>query len=57
MNNKIAIILIVDDLAKNLHALQETLAPLDVEIHTALSGNEALLKMTQQEYAVVLLDV
>ena len=50
-------ILIVDDLPQNILALEQTLGPLDIEIHTALSGNDALTKMTQHEFAVILLDV
>ncbi len=57
MQEKNAKILIVDDLNENLHAMQVTLAPLQVEIHTATSGNEALAMMLKHEYAVVLLDV
>lgn len=51
-------ILLIDDRAENLHAMRVTLNPLDnVEIHTALSGNEGLNMMLDHEYAVVLLDV
>lgn len=57
MQEKIAKILVVDDLTENLHAMRVTLEPLEVEIDTASSGNEALSLMTQNEYAVVLLDV
>lgn len=57
MQNKNAKILIVDDLTENLIATKVTLAPLEVEIHTANSGNEALTMMLKHEYAVVLLDV
>jgi len=56
MNTK-AKILLVDDLEENLHAMRVTLAPLDGEIMTARSGNQALALMVQHEFAVVLLDV
>jgi signal transduction histidine kinase len=57
MDNKKAKVLIVDDLRENLYAMKVTLSPLDAEIHTASSGNEALSMMIKQEYAVILLDV
>ena len=51
-------ILIVDDRSENLHAMKVTLQPLeDVEIYTAMSGNEGLALMTEHEFAVVLMDV
>ena len=57
MPDKKAKILIVDDLTENLVAMKVTLAPLEVEMHMATSGNEALAMMLMNEYAVVLLDV
>ena len=57
MPEKHAKILVVDDLPENLHAMQVTLTPLEIEIHTASSGNEALAMMIMHEYAVILLDV
>lgn len=50
-------ILLVDDLAQNLTALEAILSDLDVEIHTATNGNDALAEMLRHSYAVVLLDV
>lgn len=51
-------ILIVDDRPENLRAMKVTLAPLEeVEIHTALTGNDALSLMLEHEFAVVLMDV
>ncbi|MBF0339725.1 MAG: response regulator [Magnetococcales bacterium] len=49
-------ILIVDDLDNNLTATAGLLADLDAEMVLARNGREALLQMTRQEFAVVLLD-
>ncbi|MEO5345772.1 MAG: response regulator [Magnetococcus sp. YQC-9] len=49
-------ILIVDDLDNNLTATAGLLADLDAEMILARNGREALLQMTKQEFAVVLLD-
>jgi signal transduction histidine kinase len=57
LSTKRAKILIVDDLPENLHAMKVTLAPLEVEMYTARSGNEALEMMLKYEFAVVLMDV
>jgi signal transduction histidine kinase len=50
-------ILVVDDVHANLLAMEVALEPLSQRIVTATSGNEALSKILQQEFAVVLLDV
>jgi hypothetical protein len=50
-------ILIVDDRPANLMALAETLAPLGQNVVKAISGEEALKHLLQQEFAVILLDV
>ncbi len=50
-------ILIVDDRPANLLALRATLGELDQNLITAGSGVEALKRLLEREYAVVLLDV
>lgn len=50
-------ILIVDDRKENLIALDALLQSLNVEILQANSGNEALAKVLDHEFALVLLDV
>jgi CheY-like chemotaxis protein len=50
-------ILIVDDMAENLIALEAVLGPLDQQVVTARSGEDALKAMLRQDFAVVLLDV
>ena len=50
-------ILLVDDLEQNIYALQEVLKTVNIQVDTAFSGNEALLLMTENVYAAVLLDV
>lgn len=50
-------ILLVDDEPKNLLTLQRVLAPLEENLVTALSGKEALKKILQESFAVILLDV
>lgn len=50
-------ILIVDDMAENLIALEAVLGPLDQRVVTARSGEDALKAMLRQDFAVVLLDV
>ena len=57
MTDIVAKILIVDDRSPNLLAMQKTLELPDIEIYTAASGNDALVQMTQHEFAVILLDV
>lgn len=50
-------ILVVDDKAENLVALEELLRRADREVFKATSGNDALRLMLRHDFAVVLLDV
>jgi PAS domain S-box-containing protein len=50
-------ILLVDDRPENLLSLEELLSHQGYELTKASSGNEALLLMLRQEFALVLLDV
>src|SRR5262245_61500474 len=50
-------ILIVDDLPEKLLVLGSVLSELDETIVVARSAEEALLKVLQNEFAVILLDV
>ncbi|MGZ3722782.1 MAG: response regulator, partial [Bdellovibrionales bacterium] len=50
-------ILLVDDLKKNLLALEGVLKRDDLEIFTARSGTEALEIMILHEFAIALIDV
>lgn len=50
-------VLCVDDLPSNLLALEATLNDLNLEIVKARSGNEALLCLLKEEYALILMDV
>lgn len=50
-------VLVVDDVPANLIAMKATLKGLDITIATATSGNDALRKMLEDAYALVLLDV
>jgi PAS domain S-box-containing protein len=50
-------VLVVDDQPKNLVALKAVLKPLDLNVVTAGSGEEALRLLLDEEYAVILLDV
>lgn len=50
-------ILIVDDLRDNVLVYQAILEPLEQNIVTARSGEDALRQLLQQEFAVILLDV
>src|SRR5271169_6137976 len=52
-----ASILLVDDRAANLLALEAILDSLDQHLVRATSGEEALEKLQQQEFAVILMDV
>jgi CheY-like chemotaxis protein len=49
-------ILVVDDLDTNLTVARGLLAPYQMEIHTALSGKEALELVHERRYDVVLMD-
>ena len=50
-------VLIVDDTAPNLVALEVVLEDMPCELVTASSGTQALNKLLKQEFALVLLDV
>ncbi|MBV9283816.1 MAG: response regulator, partial [Acidimicrobiia bacterium] len=50
-------ILLVDDKEENLVALDAALRPLDQELVTARSGEEALRCLLNDDFAVILLDV
>ncbi|MBF0288837.1 MAG: response regulator [SAR324 cluster bacterium] len=50
-------ILIVDDKAENLFALQQILGSLKIEIIEASNGNEALTALLYHSFALVILDV
>ena len=50
-------VLIVDDNVRNLMALEATLQELNVRIDRATSGEDALRRLLEREYAVILLDV
>ncbi|MBN1907836.1 MAG: diguanylate cyclase [Deltaproteobacteria bacterium] len=50
-------ILIVDDLPTNLTVLEALLKELDINIVKVLSGSEALSRMIEDDFALVLLDV
>src|SRR4051812_34478391 len=50
-------ILVVDDLPEKILVLESVLEDLGQNIVTALSGEEALKRVLEQEFAVILLDV
>jgi len=50
-------ILVVDDYAPNLAAMSALLEPIGREVTTARSGEEALRRLADREFAVVVLDV
>jgi len=50
-------VLIVDDRPENLFALEKVLQPLDLNLIKANSGNEALSKMLDHNFSLVLMDV
>ena len=50
-------VLLVDDRAENLLALEAVLAPLDARLIRAASGEEALRALLEQDVAAILLDV
>ncbi len=57
-NNKRPKILVIDDIAANLTAIEILLKPLDADIVTATSGNEGLaVALKYNDIALVLLDV
>jgi PAS domain S-box-containing protein len=50
-------ILVVDDQADSLIALETVLAPLGREVVTAASGEEALKRLLERDFAVIVMDV
>lgn len=50
-------LLLVDDKQENLFTLKRILASVGGDLHTAMSGQEALSLMLEHDYALVLLDV
>jgi two-component system, sensor histidine kinase len=50
-------ILVIDDVAANLIAMEVALAPLKREIVTASSGDRALARLLERDFSLVLLDV
>src|SRR5579872_5313827 len=50
-------ILIVDDRPANLIALEAVLDPLGQRVVRAMSGEEALQRLSQEDYAVILMDI
>jgi diguanylate cyclase (GGDEF)-like protein len=50
-------ILIVDDLPENLLVIESILAKVDAQLVTAASGHEALMKILQIPFSLILLDV
>jgi PAS domain S-box-containing protein len=50
-------VLLVDDRTENLVALEAVLAPLNCRLVTAQSGSEALKRLLDDDFAVILLDV
>lgn len=50
-------ILIVDDKAENIFSLKALLESKQFEVDTALSGEEALIKVLKNDYALIILDV
>jgi PAS domain S-box-containing protein len=55
--SNVAHILVVDDHRENVLALEATLSRSDYHVVGALSGEEALCKVLQYDFAVILLDV
>jgi signal transduction histidine kinase/CheY-like chemotaxis protein/HPt (histidine-containing phosphotransfer) domain-containing protein len=49
-------ILIVDDISSNLRVAKELMAPYKMEIHTCLSGAEAIKLVQQNRYDIVFMD-
>jgi signal transduction histidine kinase len=56
-NEIVPSVLLVDDRPENLMALEAILKPLGVRLVKARSGEEALLSLLRQTFAVILLDV
>lgn len=57
MKNNTPAILLVDDIQENLILLQHIIQPLDIEVISASSGNEALRKVENTELFLALVDV
>ncbi len=57
MTGEIVRVLIVDDRPENLLALESILEGMPLNIHKALSGNEALGLLLSNDFALVLMDV
>ena len=49
-------VLVVDDNDMNLEVAKGELLPYDIEVHTAISGAEALVLFAQQRYDIVFID-
>ncbi|MDQ3698695.1 MAG: ATP-binding protein [Gemmatimonadota bacterium] len=56
-SNEAADILLVDDRAENLIALEAILEPLGQRLDRAMSGEEALRRLLAKDYALIVLDV
>jgi len=50
-------ILVVDDLERNLDVMKKIFEEMELEIDTAISGNDALKMLLKEDYACLLLDV
>ena len=57
MNNSQPKILVVDDRIANIIAFERILEDMNAEIVRALSGNEALEKTLENDFACIVLDV
>jgi CheY-like chemotaxis protein len=51
-----AMILIVDDISTNLRVAKELMAPYNMNIHTCLSGADAIREITHNRYDLVFMD-
>jgi CheY-like chemotaxis protein len=49
-------ILIVDDISSNLRVAKELMAPYKVEVHTCISGSEAVRLVQENRYDIVFMD-
>ncbi|MBT5953307.1 response regulator [bacterium] len=57
MDNNLPWLLIVDDDLNNLHSTKRVLESLKINIHTAISGEDALKAIIQREFFLILMDV
>jgi diguanylate cyclase (GGDEF)-like protein/PAS domain S-box-containing protein len=55
--NKQPKILVVDDRQENIRSINRVLQSLDAEVHSALSGFEALALLLRHDFSLILLDV